>query len=274
MMRLSLSTRIGESFSDKTRLSLPFLELLALACTAGYDGICLRATVASVDSPADQVAQVDALVREASLDVSMVTGDVNLAANNERAAEALRNITPYLDLAEALHCRRVRVMIKQEEDLPYARRAADEASERGLLLCHQVHINTLFEKVEECLDMLRRINRRNFGITYEPANLLAVGDDYGPEQIKRLGEAIFNVYLQNFRLDRAGQTVLRTRGGPVPVTLLPLADGSGVKLDRVFASLHAIGYDGWVTVHAASLPGKSAHEWARQYYSDLAPYMR
>ncbi len=273
-MRLSLSTRIGESFFDKTKLSLPFLELLTLARTAGYEGICLRATVANVESSAEHVAQVSALINEASLAVSMVTGDANLAANNDRATEALRNITPYLDLAEAMHCTRLRVMIRREEDLPYARRAADEANERGMLLCHQIHINTLFERVDECIEMLARINRRNFGITYEPANLLAVGDDYGPEQIRRLGEAIFNVYLQNFRLDPAGTTVLRTRGGPVPVTLLPLAGEGGVKLDRVFSGLRAIGYGGWVTVHAASLPGKPAQAWAQEYYNDVTPYVR
>jgi sugar phosphate isomerase/epimerase len=273
-MRLSLSTRIGESFFDKTKLSLPFLQLLTLARTVGYDGLCLRATVANVESPPEQVAQVNALIREASLTVSMVTGDANLAANNDRATEALRNITPYLDLAEAVHCQRLRVMIRQEEDLPYARRAADEANERGMLLCHQIHINTLFERVDECLEMLARINRRNFGITYEPANLLAVGDEYGPEQIRRLGEAIVNVYLQNWRLDPDGTTVLRTRGGPVPVTLLPLSGEGGVRMDRDFAGLQANGYDGWVTVHAASLPGKSAQAWAQEYYNDVAPYVR
>ncbi len=274
MMRLSLSTRIGESFSDKRTLSLPFLELLNLARTVGYEGICVRATVANVESSKEHVAQVGALLREASLEVSMVTGDINLAANNDRATDAIRNITPYLDLAEALQCTRLRVMIRREEDLPYARRAADEASERGLLLCHQIHVNTLFERVDECLEMLARINRRNFGITYEPANLLTVGDDYGPEQIRRLGQSIFNVYLQNYRLDPAGTTIMRTRGGPVPVTLLPLSGEGGVQLERVFAGLRAIGYDGWVTAHAASLPGKSPQEWAREYYGDLAPFLR
>jgi sugar phosphate isomerase/epimerase len=169
--------------------------------------------------------------------------------------------------------RRIRVMIQREADLPYAQRAADEANERGILLCHQMHIGTLFERVDECVEMLRRINRRNFGITYEPANLTAVGDDYGPEQIQRLGENIFNVYLQNWRPDPGGVVSLRTRGGPVSVTLLPLADPTGVRLDRVFQGLEAIGYDGWITVHSASIPGKAVAESAREYYNTLRPYL-
>lgn len=273
-MRLSLSIRVAESFEDKTRLAVPFPEVLAVARASGYEGVCLRASVVSVHSPEDRVAQVNALMREAGLAVSMVTGDVNLAANNEHAPDALRNITPYLDLAEALGSKRVRVMIHHTEELAYAQRAADEANERGLLLCHQVHTGTLFERVAECLDLLRRINRRNVGITYEPANLLAVGEDYGPEQIKRLGEAIFNVYLQNFRIDPGGTTFVKTRGGPVRVMPIPLADKSGVDLGRVFAGLREVGYDGWVTVHSASLPGKSVQDWVREYYRVLATYTR
>jgi len=273
-MQLSLSTRIGESFKDKRSLSMSFPEIVTVGRAAGYRGICLRAAVAGVKSPPERVAEVRTLTEGAGLAVSMVTGDFSLAANDEHATDTLRNVTPYLDLAEAVSSRRIRVMIQREADLADARRAADEAAERGILLCHQVHGNTLFERVDECVELVRRINRRNFGITFEPANLLGVGDDYGPEQIKRLGESIVNVYLQNFRIDPAGTTIFKTRRGPVPVTLLPLADQGGVKLDRVFAGLEAIGYDGWVTVHSAGLPGKSAAEWAHEYAATLAPHLR
>jgi prepilin-type N-terminal cleavage/methylation domain-containing protein len=48
-----------------------------------------------------------------------------------------------------------------------SKRTVCVANERGLLLCQQIHVNTLFERVDECFDMLGRINRRNFGITYD-----------------------------------------------------------------------------------------------------------
>jgi hypothetical protein len=146
-MRLSLSTRVGEAFKDKRSLSLPFPDIVSLARATGYPGICLRAAVVGVESPPERVAEVRAVVGEAALAVSMVTGDFHLAANDDHATDALRNIAPYLDLAEAVGCRRIRVMIQREEDIPYARRAADEAGEREVLLCHQVHIGTLFERV-------------------------------------------------------------------------------------------------------------------------------
>ena len=73
----------------------------------------------------------------------MVMGNVALAANNAQAPDCLRNITPHLDLADALGARLVRIMMQHEDDLPHARRAADEAAERGITLAHQTHWGTL-----------------------------------------------------------------------------------------------------------------------------------
>ena len=40
--------------------------------------------------------------------------------------------------------------------------------------------------------MVRRMDRQNFGITFEPANLLACGDDCGPGALRRLAPHIVN----------------------------------------------------------------------------------
>ncbi len=272
-MQLSLSVRIAESQTNKERLALPFPAILALAREIGYSAICLRASVVSVASPPERVAEVRRLVEAAGLAVSMVTGDVALAANDAHAVDALRHITPYLDLAEVFRTTRLRVMMQSEADIPFAQRAADEANERGLLLCHQTHQRTLFERVDESIAVVKRVNRRNFGITYEPGNLLICGDDYGPEAIKRLGPYLFNVYLQNFWVTPEGTDVQETNRGPVRATPIPLGDKRGVDLDRVFEGLRAVGYDGWVTVHSAMVPGLTVEASAREYFRVLRPYV-
>ena len=38
------------------------------------------------------------------------------------------------------------------------------------------------------MDVLKRIDRANFGLIYEPANLAICGQDYGPDCIAQLGE--------------------------------------------------------------------------------------
>jgi sugar phosphate isomerase/epimerase len=272
-VKLSLSVRIAESLTNKEQLALPFPEILRLAGDIGYPAICSRGSVVSVTSAREHVAEVRGLIAEHGLAVSMVTGDVALAVNDAHAVDALSNITPYLDLAQALGTNRLRVMMQSEADYSFAQRASDEASERGMLLCHQTHQCTLCETIDESIDVVRRVNRRNFGITYEPANLLICGDDYGVESIKRLGERIVNVYLQNFWVTPDGTTEQPTNHGIVRATPIPLGDKRGVDLDRVFEGLGAIGYGGWITVHSAMVPGLTVEQSARQYYDVLAPYV-
>ena len=269
-MKLSLSARIAEEPMEKERLSLPFADVLGIAREVGFQGMCVRGSVVSVTSRSERVAETRRLVDEAGLSVSMVTGDVPLAANDGHATDALRDIAPYLDLAEALGSTRVRVMMQHERDIPFAQRAADQARERGMLLCHQTHIATICETVDECLAVLAKVDRPNFGITFEPANLLVVGDDHGAAQIRRLEGRIFNVYLQNLRPEPDGPLALTTNRGTVRAAALAVGEGGGIDLDAVFEGLRSIGYDGWVTLHSARLPGLDPAESARVQHRALA----
>jgi sugar phosphate isomerase/epimerase len=269
-MQLSLSLRIAETMAVKDRGLLPFEELAPLAASAGYRAVCMRASQASIETPASRLHQMRRTLDQLGLAVSMVTGTVALAANTPDAEDALRDIAPHLDLAHAFGASLVRVMVQREDQLPLVRRAADQARERGVSLAHQTHTATLFETVDECLEMLRRIDRPNVGITYEPANLLAVGDDYGVEALRRLAPHLLNVYLQNYRFSPAGAP-LRTRLGVVKVETVPLDAPGGVDFRRVFDGLHAVGYQGYVTVHQTAVEGLPVADAAQRYYSFLAP---
>jgi len=79
----------------------------------------------------------------------------------------------------------VRVALRKDEDIVWAQRAADAALERGIALAHQCHNRSLFERVDETLDVLRRIGRGNFGLTYEPANLECCGEPCGAATLRR-----------------------------------------------------------------------------------------
>ena len=234
----------------------------------------MRATQAGVTTAPERLREMRALLDELGLAVTMVTGDVPLAANDANAGMALRDIGPYLDLAEAFGAPLVRVMIKAEEDVEWARRAAARAAERGLTLAHQMHTGTLVETIDEALAMAAAVDSPAFGITYEPANLMACGEEWGSAAIARLAPLMVNVYLQNHRLDPEGKDVLRRREGPVRVTNLPLDAGGGVDLAEVFAGLRAVGYAGPVTVHQAALPGVPIAQAAARYYEILAPYLK
>ena len=252
-MKLSLSVRIAERFGDKRKASMSLDALADLAAAEGYNALCMRASQLGVETPSEVVSRRMEELAARGLAVSMVTGDFAIPENSDEAPMALRNITPHLDLAEALGADLIRVGMKREDDIPWAQRAADEAGERGIRLAHQCHTASPFERVGESLRVLGRVDRGNFGITYEPANLELCGEDYGGETIKRLAPHMFNVYLQNQRLGPDGQSVLSTWSqGEVRFDSIPIWQDGGVDLPSIIETLGQVGYDGYVTVHQAA----------------------
>src|SRR3954447_10779158 len=215
-MKLSLSVRIAELENRKDHAFMPIEELAPLARAVGFEGLSMRASVVSVDSPPERVAQVRSTLDQTGLAVSMVTGDVPLAANRGDVARILREPGPYVTLARALGCNLLRVMVRSDAEVDLLRSACDAVAEHGMRLAHQTHWYTLFESVDGTLDVVRRVDRPNFGVTFEPANLMLCGSEYGRRAIERLAPYLFNAYFQNMRIIEGGPVVWRpTNGDPV-----------------------------------------------------------
>ena len=173
-MKLSLSVRIVEA-PCKTKLFVPFEELVLIAKETGYQAVCLRASAGGVDTSKARLAQMRRCVEDAGLFISMVTADFNVPLNNDQGPQSLRNIGPSLDVAETVGCTLIRVCLKSRDDIPFARQAAVRAAQRGIRLAHQCHTTSLFEEVEPMLKVVAEIGQPNFGLIYEPANLLING---------------------------------------------------------------------------------------------------
>ena len=263
-MKMSLSVRVAEKFSDKRQASIDLEGLARLAQTHGYHALCLRASQVGVHSPAAVATQAAAIVREYGLKASMLTGDFAIPENSDdEGPQALRRIAPYLDLAQTVGTDMLRICMKTQEDIAWARRAADEAAERGLRLAHQCHTRSLFERIDGSLEALEAVGRSNFGLIYEPANLELCGEDYGPDAIRRLAPHIFNVYLQNQRLDPAGDDSLDTWcRGTVRFDHVPVWEGGGIDFAPLLDALDGVGYDGYVTIHQAFAGLKGPQEAA------------
>jgi sugar phosphate isomerase/epimerase len=250
-MKLSLSVRVAEA-PCKTRLNVPFADVVQLAVEYGYSAICLRASAGGIGTAREQLLKMRDEVTRAGLVISMVTADSDVPLNNERGPNSLRNIGPSLDVAEAVGCDLIRVCLKSLSDVEPAQRAADLAAERGIRLAHQCHTTTLFEEVEPSISLLKRINRRNFGLIYEPINLLICCQPYGLETLEAFAPYLMNVYLQNHRLDPQGPAELETWClGVRRFHHIPIWEAGGVDFSAVMRGLQAIGYDGFVTVHQA-----------------------
>ena len=271
-MYLSVSVRIVEA-TCKTKLNVPAEEFIEIVKQGGASAICMRASGAGVEASPEQLQTLASKIASANLPVTMVTADYDVPLNNAEGPNSLRNIRPSLDVAEAFDCDLIRVCMKNETDIAFARQAAELAAERGIRLAHQCHTSSLFEEVDQILDVLKEIDRDNFGIIYEPANLLLNGQDYGVETLQRLAPHIMNVYVQNHRLDPKGPEVLDTYcRGPVRFHHLYLWETGGVDFTQVFQGLRDIEYVGSFTIHQAQ--GIETLEAATEYVKKCRRFFR
>jgi sugar phosphate isomerase/epimerase len=267
-MKLSLSTRNVEGARNATGIEavLPFEEFLKIAKTAGYEAISVRAAAGGLQTPLNRLYEMSRLTKAAGLKVSMVTPDFPVPLNNARAPECLRNITPYLNVAEIFECDQVRVAMKTDEDIVWAQRASDEARERKLRLVHHAEANTLFATFDVSLRTLKQVNRRNFGYLHDECQWMVNTKDYRPAQIvsniKAVSPWLWNVYIKN-----------QVSGpGPTNRPEIQLSAPGGVDWDRHFEGLNAIRYIGYVTVHESSLPYASPQDAATKCHDFLKPY--
>jgi len=274
-VKLSLSVRIAESSSRKDIAEVPLEDLAPLARAAGFEALSMRASALPVDAAPARMQEVRNLLDREGLAVSMVTGNVALASNSGDAPSNLWDITPHLDLAERLGAELVRVMLQSPDDIPHARRAADAAAERDMNLVQQTHWGTLCETIEQALDLVGKIDRPNFGINFEPANLLACGSDHGVDALTRLAPHLANFYFQNVRLNPAGEHCFRTRRrGDVRLNYVPLDDPSGIAVAPLIETLEKLGYKGWITVHQPLRPGQSVKDAVAEAARVIGPLVQ
>jgi sugar phosphate isomerase/epimerase len=270
--RLSITARIAEAPGSNQKTILGFEDLVRLAKRVGYGALDMRASQAGIQTPPDRLRQMRAALDSAGIKVSMVSGDFDVPSNNDDTPNGLRHITPYLDLAASLGADLIRIGMKKEDDIVWAQRACDEARERNIRLAHQSHQMTLFETVDGSVDVLKRVNRPNFGIIYEAGNWMACGQDYGPKTIARIQPWLMNVYIQNYRLSPEGKTKMQTwTRGTVALDLIGSWDPGGVDYPQVFKALDAVGYAGYITAFGAFSVFATPAEAATRSFQYLKP---
>ena len=272
-MKLSLSARIAEDEHRKDTTAIGFEELAKVARDTGFSGLCIRPSQATVDTPKEVIQEMRAVLDRYGLAASMVTLDPVIATNTAEAGRPQREIGRHLDYAEILGATLIRIAIKDDEDVKRTRTACDEAAERGIMLLQQTHTDSPAETIEGCVDLVKRIDHESFGLTVEPGNLVLGGDEYGAEAIKQLAPHVHNVYLQNLRPSATGVSSVPTNRGEMHYERLIVGEEGGIDLERFFAALKAIDYDGFVTTHQPSMPDRSPRQLAEFMVERLSPHL-
>jgi len=249
-MKISISSRITEQSNNKEKSFLSLDSFIKLASKNKFDGISLRPSMISTHSSKYLVNQAQELFKVNNMKVSMITSNIHLAKNDELASDILKNITPTLDLAEKLKTSLIRIMIKNSDDIFYAKKALDEAKERNLKLLQQTHWGTLAETLDETVTLIKTINRQNFGITFEPANLMACGSGFNNNALNQLLPHTENFYFQNIILDKKGKHIFpTTHNGDVKVKYVSLDNSKGLNVFSFLDFLKEKKYDKWFTIH-------------------------
>ena len=56
-MKLSLSVRVGEKYTDKRQAAISLNELADIAVASSYHGLCMRASQVGIHTPREEVAR-------------------------------------------------------------------------------------------------------------------------------------------------------------------------------------------------------------------------
>lgn len=260
MIMLGLSGRIIEQSATNYQMSTP--DFIAATAEIGYQAVELRAGQLNVGTPDAEIADIGHALSQNGVACAfcncLVAQDADTLGDVRRMAEIARGLaSPYLRMGMT--------------DVGWMQRACDIADEYEVGVVVQIHTNTPLETVEGAMRVCAQIERPNFGLTYEPANFVLAGRDYGAEALKQLGDRLRNVTLQNLKpveqTEGEGVIVHNGRGF---TRCLP-GDPDGVSFDKVFAGLKAVGYRGYATLIEPISPTMDSMALAKLYLEKLAP---
>ena len=234
-MKFSLSGRIIEV--DYKYCQMDVGQFGELAKQAGYDAVELRRTQINAEATPEEVRQMrEALVRSG-------IGVSRIPAVTVTDAESLKALSKFADMAEELGCPYLAGGFKE---IPWIQKAADYLKERGLAIVIQVHTGGPFETPKIALKTLKEIDRDNFGLMYDPANLLLKQVDY-VKGIEQLRDYLFIVSVQSLTLVDADEEEAKEFEG-LHFKRHLIGEPGGMDFQGVFDALKRINFDGYVTV--------------------------
>ncbi len=237
-------------------------QFIAEAARIGYRAVELRAGQLNADTPDDEVAEIGRALSQSSVACAFCNCLV------EQTPDTLDDVRRMAEIARGLVSPYLRTGMS---DIGWMQRACDIADEYEVGLVVQIHTNTPLETVEGAMRVCSQIDRPNFGLTFEPANFVLAGRDYGADALRQLGDRLRNVTLQNLKpveqTEGEGIIVHNDRGF---TRCLP-GDPDGVDFERVFSALKAVGYRGYATLIEPISPTMESMALAELYIEKLRP---
>lgn len=259
-------------YADLSAGRLALADWFALAARLGLDGADISVVHLASRRPAD-LAAVRAQAEDAGVCIPMLVAYTDFTHPNPtyRAAQA-DQLRRDIEAAAQLGASFIRVTAGQahagvgrEEGIGWAVEGLTgwvaEAAAAGVTLAYENHckgygwIHFDFSQPAAIFgEILARTQGSGLGVLFDTANNLALNDD--PRTVlAQVGDRLAVVHASDFR--RAGH-------------FEPVVVGSGVApLAALFADLHGLGFDGWLSVEEASRTGGPGFQKAIATVRDL-----
>jgi sugar phosphate isomerase/epimerase len=258
-MYLGLSGRLIEKGAGAYAMPTP--EFIAYAAEVGFRAVELRSgQVSETTSDAELGA-----IKQALDDTGVLCHYINCRVpQTEETRPVLRR---HVEIAALLGCDLIQV---GTDCIPWMQEMCDFAAGFGVRLFAQFHTGGVMETVGGGVFVGRNVARANFGIGYEPANLMAAREEYGVATLKAMGDLFMMVKVQCLKHtdDPNAADVWQFKGQRL-VRCLP-DDPAGVDFPKVFAALKEVGFDGAVTIMDAMATFMDNDQYIRQYYAYLS----
>ncbi|MFH1005869.1 MAG: TIM barrel protein [Candidatus Latescibacterota bacterium] len=262
-MKLSLSGRLIEIEYRFCERSVP--EFMRFAHECGYEAVELRATQITTDTTPEEAVAFRRVADELGIGVSCV---IPPRAPEEDAG--LGQLEEFADIVKILGCDTLKTWSGQ---VGWIREACDMLGARGMTIVAQTHTGIPFSTVASCLNTLGQVNRTNFGLQYDPANLFEAQAEYGEEAIGQLGKYLHQLSVQNIALAEPDEPNVWEHEGRHYKRCL-LGDPDGLDFASVFRGLRTLGFDGYVTVNEPKPTITDVGPFARKTAEELRKLLR
>jgi sugar phosphate isomerase/epimerase len=241
MADFSLSGRLIEIRYKYCEMSVPDFMRFARKC--GYRAVELRSTQITADTTEEEAEELRGTADDMELAISGVFMPGDLPADDS----GLRRLEMFAGIVQKLGCDTLKTWANEVYRI---QRICDMLRERGMKLITQTHTGGPFETLSLCLDTIKQIDRANFGLQYDPANFFEAEEDYGEGTVKKLGEHIHQLSVQNCRLASTKEQSDWEHEGRYYKRCV-LWDSEGLEYNSVVKGLKAIRFNGYVTLNEA-----------------------
>jgi len=257
--KLALSGRL---FEKDYKDNIPFKEFCEIASKIGYQGVELRKTQVSLETPDRKIKEYVKIIRDYGLEVVCMTPRGYPVLEDENL------FIQYLELAKKFGSQ----ILKMGGNPEKTRKCAEIAQKYAIKIGLNNHIGTednpgLTETIDRTINYLSRVNHPNFGILYDPSHLFVSGSDYGPEAIYKIKDKIFYILVQYpVEVDKENAKFkFHNRYFKEGI----IGEPNGPDFRKVFKGLKEIDYRGYIGVIAPMPEDKDPKEVAKIYYEKI-----